>query len=785
MDIKYICLKKLYYFGGINLKKIIGVVLVLIMIVSTTISGADAVSVSLNESNVQTVNEVNTEAEPDTQSNELEETSDFSQPADMTSQSAVQSAGITLSESSVILGKGESKQLDGIITGSYSGDISWSVDSDTVVKLKKNGDNSVIITANRIGTATIGATLSNGSGATCRVAVRNAPTSVKTYDSALTLGVGETYIQGALTNKGSWSTDFIWTSSNENVAQVKKTVENKAEIVAVGVGETTVSVKTFNGKTAKIKVKIKSAPSAIAINSESFNLGVGDSMQIFEFTNSGSYAKEFEWSSSDNNVATVEKLDKNKAVVKAAGIGQAVIKVKTYNGMEGECVVTVKPAPSSVSLNESSLILGKGESVTIYERTDSGSWAQNMSWSSSNNNVVTVKKISGSRAKISAKNNGSAFVKIQTYNGKTAACRVTVKSAPTSVSLTQPSLTLGVGESYIVAERTNSGTYANAANLKWSSSNNDVVSVEKLEKNIAKIVAKATGTAKITVKLYNGKTASCNITVKKEPTVVKIKPGNIEVSLGNSAKIYEVTNQNSYAKNFTWHSSDTSIATVTKLTNNYALVTGKRIGKATITVTLYNGKSSSCEVTVTKAKIYLSPSDQNANTYVTGNTNEMEQCYKIACYTKEALERNGFSVKMPSKKGQLMKDNVKESNTWGADLHIPIHTNGAYGKTLGTMVMVYQKKGESYKAAKSILDSLGPITPGTDFAIVERPGLYELNSTEKSAVYIEVEFHDNVTGAKWIINNSKEAGEAIAKGVCDYYKVDFVAPCEDIADNLT
>lgn len=756
------------------MKKIFGVVLVLILIVSTTISGAEAVSVSLNENSVQTVNEVNTEAEPDTQSNELKEASDFSQPADMTSQSAVQSAGITLSESYIILGKGESKQLDGIITGSCSGNITWSVDSDNVVKLKKNGDNSVIITANGIGTATVGATLSNGSGATCHIAVMNAPASVKTYDSALTLGVGETYIQGALTNKNSWSTDFIWTSSNENVAQVKKTVANKAEIVAVGVGETTVSVKTFNGKTAKISVKIKSAPSAVAINSESFNLGVGDSMQILEFTNSGSYAKAFEWSSSDNNVATVEKLDKNKAVVKALRVGQAVIKVKTYNGMEDECVVTVYNAPSEVSLSESSLILGKGESVTIYERTDSGSWAQNMSWSSSDNNVVTVTKLSGSRAKISAKNNGSAIVKIQTYNGKTASCRVDVKSAPTSVSLTQPSLNLGVGENYIIAEKTNGGTYANADNLKWSSSNNDVVSVEKLEKNKAKIVAKATGTARITVKLYNGKTASCNITVKKEPTAVKIKPGNIEVSFGSNAKIYEVTNQNSYANNFTWHSSDTSIATVTKLTNNYALVTGKRIGKATITVTLYNGKSSSCEVTVTKAKIYLSPSDQNSNTYVTGNTNEMEQCYKIACYAKEALERNGFSVKMPSKKGQLMKENVRESNTWGADLHIPIHTNGAYGNTLGTMVMVYQKKGESYKAANFILDSLGPITPGKDFAITERPDLYELNSTDNSAVYIEVEFHDNVTGAKWIINNSKKAGEAIAKGICDYYKVDFV-----------
>lgn len=765
------------------MKKLIGILLAVTLIISTTIVGADAAFVQRQDDSVQAEypvaqakNEIKTEAENKVITSGAESTNmtEAVQPTSEIPKTTAESSEITLSESSVILGKGESKVLKCVISDSYTGEVSWSSDSNNVAELIKISENSVKIIAKEAGAANVIATLSDGNKAICRVTVMNAPTSLRTYDSTLTLGVGETYIQGAVTNKGTWSTDFTWTSDNKKVAEVKKTSANKAEIVAVGVGETTINVKTYNGKTAKIRVKIKPAPSSVAINTKSITLGQGDSTQIYEFTNSGTYAKTFEWSSSDDSVAVVEKLNSNNAVVKAVGSGNAVIKVKTYNGMEDECTVTVYKAPSSVSLNENSLILGKGESVTIYERTDSGSWAQNMTWSSSNNNVVTVSKLSGSRAKISAKNNGTAVVKIKTYNGKTASCKVTVKSAPSSVSLTQSSLTLGVGESYVIAEQTNSGTYANANNLKWTSSNTKVAVVEKQEKNRVKIIAKSIGTANITVKLYNGKTASCKLTVKSAPTAVKINPGKVEVSLGKTAKIYEVTNQNAYAKNFTWQSSDNSIATVTKSSDNYALVTGKRLGKTTIKVTLYNGKSASCQVTVTKAKIYLSPSDQNANTYVTGNTNEMEQCYKIATYAKAALERNGFSVKMPSKKGQLMKANVEESNNWGADLHIPIHTNGAYGNTLGTMVMVYQKKGESYKAANAILNSVGPITPGDDFAIIERPGLYELNSTNGCAVYVEVEYHDNVTGAKWIINNSKKAGEAIAKGVCDYYKVNFI-----------
>ena len=157
-----------------------------------------------------------------------------------------------------------------------------------------------------------------------------------------------------------------------------------------------------------------------------------------------------------------------------------------------------------------------------------------------------------------------------------------------------------------------------------------------------------------------------------------------------------------------------------------------------------------------------------------GNTNEMEQCYKMARYAKKALKRNGFLVKMPSQEGQSYQKNVDESNKWGADFHIPIHTNGLFGNTLGTMVMVRQKKGATLNMGNCLLNSVGGVTPGKDFELMAIKDLYELNHTTAKAVYIEVEFHDNVKGAKWIIKNSKKAGESIAKGICDYYKTKFV-----------
>lgn len=173
-------------------------------------------------------------------------------------------------------------------------------------------------------------------------------------------------------------------------------------------------------------------------------------------------------------------------------------------------------------------------------------------------------------------------------------------------------------------------------------------------------------------------------------------------------------------------------------------------------------------------KIYLSPSNQYANIYSAGNTNEMIQCNKIAQVTEKYLLEHGFEVKR-APQGQNMYVTIDESNAWGADLHLPIHTNALNGSyTGGTMIMIYDMKDtENTKAARTILETLGAITPGPDYTIQLRPDLHELSDINAMSVYVECEYHDTVDGATFIINHIDEIGEAIAKGVCNYYKVEW------------
>ena len=173
-------------------------------------------------------------------------------------------------------------------------------------------------------------------------------------------------------------------------------------------------------------------------------------------------------------------------------------------------------------------------------------------------------------------------------------------------------------------------------------------------------------------------------------------------------------------------------------------------------------------------KIFLSPSNQTGNTYAYGNTNEAVVCGEIAKAAEEALKRCGFEVKRMQ--WETAQERCKASNDWGADLHLPIHTNAFNGKVSGTRTMVYELKGESYEAAKVIHKELAALTPGTSENISAYPQLIELNQPKAPAVYLEVDFHDVPNVAKWLIENTEAIGETICKGVCKYFGVSYVAP---------
>lgn len=169
-------------------------------------------------------------------------------------------------------------------------------------------------------------------------------------------------------------------------------------------------------------------------------------------------------------------------------------------------------------------------------------------------------------------------------------------------------------------------------------------------------------------------------------------------------------------------------------------------------------------------KIYLSPSSQWGNKYSFGGYNEAQVCGLIAEAAYKALKRCGFDVKLGSNNG-TMQSRTAESNAWGADYHVPIHTNAGGGQ--GTVFFCYSGSTND-KCLKAVYNEIAALSPGKDRGIKANDGLYEVNSATGITIYIESEFHDNENLAKWIVENVEPLGEAIARGFCNATGIKYV-----------
>lgn len=172
-------------------------------------------------------------------------------------------------------------------------------------------------------------------------------------------------------------------------------------------------------------------------------------------------------------------------------------------------------------------------------------------------------------------------------------------------------------------------------------------------------------------------------------------------------------------------------------------------------------------------KVYVSPSSQTANTYASGKTNEAVQCRKIALHLVDALIRCGIDAKTNVTAGITMYDRVKESNDFGADLHICIHTNAFNKKLQGTRLFCSSLAGSGGLVCKTIAKYLYPLVPGESDGI-RTATFYEIKASNAPCAYVEAAFHDNVDQAEWIVENVYNIAEAICEGVCAHYKREYI-----------
>lgn len=245
--------------------------------------------------------------------------------------------------------------------------------------------------------------------------------------------------------------------------------------------------------------KPTSVPKSVKLNKNDITFGIGEKYTLVTTVENGDIS-QVAFTTSDRKVATVD----NNGKITAVGTGTATITANTYNGLKAKCKVTVKKLADSIKLDKTSITLGVGEQYDFSSSIPKGTAAYFRSYYSDNTAIATVQKSGGL---MTAKTAGTTTIRCKLSSGREATCKVTVKSAPSNVTLNYTTNTLKVGQSEAIKVTYNNNAYS--FKNKWTSSNTYVATVN----SDGKVSAKSLGSTTISYKTYNGKTASFKLTV--------------------------------------------------------------------------------------------------------------------------------------------------------------------------------------------------------------------------------------------------------------------------------
>lgn len=396
-------------------------------------------------------------------------------------------------------------------------------------------------------------------------------------------------------------TAFVWYSSDKDVLKV--TTDGAITGVSAGKARVYCCAKDDERIFASKEIEVRVGAKTIALDQTKLSLLIGadeataKGQLVCTIGPEDAYDQSVIWSSSDESIVTV---DENGAL-QALAMGTATITAKPGDeSLEktAACEVTVSRAVDSVALDKHSEMLNMGKTLQLTaEAQPEEATNRSINWISSDPTIATV-----SKGLVSGKKGGLVTITAEAADGSGAkdTCEVQVISAVKTLALSHKTVQLVLGgqaaadELQLACTVTPDHAYYQA--VTWSSSDEQVATVD--ENGLVKAVADGTVTiTATTTDPSSTASASCTITVGQAVRRVMLDQPTATVAKGKTVALKaSVLPENALNTGVTWSSSNENIATVSAK----GVVTGKGVGKATITCAAADGghASTRCEVTV-------------------------------------------------------------------------------------------------------------------------------------------------------------------------------------------
>ena len=187
--------------------------------------------------------------------------------------------------------------------------------------------------------------------------------------------------------------------------------------------------------------------------------------------------------------------------------------------------------------------------------------------------------------------------------------------------------------------------------------------------------------------------------------------------------------------------------------------------------------------------IYLSPSTQEGNAYVTGSGSEEYWMNRLADAMAPYLNSCGirYTRNTPD---MTAASSVRQANQGWYDLYLALHSNasgpGSEGKNRGIIAFYYPGSSEGQRAAQIFVNNLRNIYPLPDKVVTRTTtSLVEVRGPRFPAVLLEIGYHDNGEDARWIEENIQEIARDLVLSLTDFFDIPFIWPIQPYDATVT
>ena len=181
-------------------------------------------------------------------------------------------------------------------------------------------------------------------------------------------------------------------------------------------------------------------------------------------------------------------------------------------------------------------------------------------------------------------------------------------------------------------------------------------------------------------------------------------------------------------------------------------------------------------------KIYLSPSTQDWNMYVTGSGSEEYNMNLLADALVPYLRANGIQYRR-NRPEMTAGSSIRDANTGEYDLYLALHSNaapeGRYGQARGIIAFYYPGSSAGERAAELIAQELRDIYPLPNKVTTRSTtSLGEVRQPRFPSVLLEIGYHDNYADAAWVEGHLDAIAQQISRALTEYFGLPFIYPMD-------